>query len=82
MRQMGLEAVYRRRKHGLSISDRQHKIYPSLLRGVEITRSDQVWSAEITYIRMYISRMDISCGGDGLVQPVRAELGSIDNTRI
>jgi putative transposase len=53
MRQMGLEAVYPRRKRGLSISDRQHKIYPYLLRDVEITRSDQAWSADITYIRMY-----------------------------
>jgi putative transposase len=53
MRQMGLEAVYPRRKRGLSISDRQHKIYPYLLRGVEITSSNQVWSADITYVRMY-----------------------------
>jgi putative transposase len=53
MRQMGLEAVYPRRKRGLSISDKQHKIYPYLLRDVEITRPDQVWSADITYIRMY-----------------------------
>lgn len=53
MRQMGLEAVYPRRKRGLSIPDIQHKIYPYLLRGVEINRPDQVWSADITYIRMY-----------------------------
>ena len=53
MRQMGLEAVYPRRKRGLSISDRQHKIYPYLLKDVAITRADQVWSADITYIRMY-----------------------------
>lgn len=53
MRQMGLEAVYPRRKRGLSIPDTQHKIYPYLLRDVEITRPDQVWSADITYIRMY-----------------------------
>jgi len=53
MRQMGLEAVYPRRNRGLSISDRQHKIYPYLLRDVEITRADQVWSADITYVRMY-----------------------------
>ena len=53
MRQMGLEAVYPCRKRGLSIPDTQHKIYPYLLRGVEITRPDQVWSADITYIRMY-----------------------------
>jgi len=53
LRLMGLEAVYPRRKRGLSIPDRQHKIYPYLLRDVEITRPDQVWSADITYIRMY-----------------------------
>jgi putative transposase len=53
MRQMGLEAVYPRRKRHLSIPDKQHKIYPYLLRGVQIDRTDQVWSADITYIRMY-----------------------------
>lgn len=53
MRQMGLEAVYPRGKRGLSISDRQHKIYPYLLRDVRIVRPDQVWSTDITYVRMY-----------------------------
>lgn len=53
MRQMGLEAVYPRRKRGLSIPDKQHKIYPYLLKGVRITCPDQVWSTDITYIRMY-----------------------------
>jgi putative transposase len=52
MRQMGLEAVYPHRKRGLSIPDRQHKIYPYLLKDAEITTADQVWSADITYIRM------------------------------
>ena len=53
MRQMGLEAVYPRRKRGLSLPDKQHKIYPYLLKDVEIICSDQVWSADITYVRMY-----------------------------
>jgi putative transposase len=53
MRQMGLEAVYPRRKRSLSTPDKQHKIYPYLLKGIEITEPDQVWSADITYIRMY-----------------------------
>jgi len=53
MRQMGLEAVYPRRKRGLSIPDKQHKIYPYLLKDVTVTRPDQVWSADITYVRMY-----------------------------
>ena len=53
MRQMGLEAVYPHRRRGLSIPNAQHKIYPYLLRDVEISRCDQVWSADITYVRMY-----------------------------
>ncbi len=53
MRQMGLEAVYPRRKRGLSVPDKEHKIYPYLLKDVQIIRPDQVWSADITYIRMY-----------------------------
>ena len=53
MRQMGLQAVYPRPRGGLSISDKQHKIYPYLLKGMEITHSDQVWSTDITYVRMH-----------------------------
>lgn len=52
LRQMGLEAVYPRRKQGLSQADRPHKVYPYLLNGLEITRPNQVWAADITYIRM------------------------------
>jgi putative transposase len=53
MRQMGLEAVYPRQKRGLSIPDIQHRIYPYLLKDVSIEQPNQVWSADITYIRMY-----------------------------
>jgi len=53
MRLMALEAVYPRRKRGLSLPDKQHKIYPYLLKGITITGPDQVWAADITYIRMY-----------------------------
>ena len=53
MRQMGLEAVYPRRKRYLSVPEKQHKIYPYLLKDVRIERADQVWSADITYIRMH-----------------------------
>jgi putative transposase len=53
MRQMGLEAVYPHRKRVLSMPDSQHKIYPYLLKDVEITNPDQVWSTDITYVRMY-----------------------------
>lgn len=52
MRQMGLEAVYPRKKLNLSQPDDQNRIYSYLLRGLEISRSNQVWGTDITYIRM------------------------------
>ena len=52
MRRMGLEAVYPRRKRGLTMPDKEHKIYPYLLKDAQVIRPDQVWSADITYIRM------------------------------
>lgn len=36
----------------LSGRDQSHKVYPYLLRGMSITRSNLVWMADITYIRM------------------------------
>lgn len=53
MRQMGLEAIYPRPRRSLSPSDDQHRIYPYLLKDVEIIRPNQVWAADITYVRMY-----------------------------
>jgi putative transposase len=47
---MGLEAVYP--KPRLSRPGEGHKVYPYLLNGVNITRVNQVWSTDITYIRM------------------------------
>ena len=48
MRVMGIEALYPRRN--TTIRGAGHKIYPYLLRDVAITRVDQVWSADITYV--------------------------------
>jgi putative transposase len=48
MRLMGLEAIHP--KPRLSASDRNHKVYPYLLRDVSIERVDQVWSTDITYV--------------------------------
>jgi len=50
MRLMGLQAIYC--KPRLSIPDKAHKKYPYLLRGITISRVDQVWSTDITYIPM------------------------------
>lgn len=50
MRKMGLEAIYP--KMNLSKRNQEHKVYPYLLSDVEILAPFQVWSADITYIRM------------------------------
>jgi putative transposase len=50
MRLMGLEAIHPGPR--TTLSDAQHQVYPYLLRGVAITRRDQVWSSDITYIPM------------------------------
>ena len=50
MKVLGLEAIYP--KPNLSRPNKEHLIYPYLLRGVEITQSDKVWATDITYIRM------------------------------
>jgi putative transposase len=47
---LGLEAIVARRR--LSRPAPGHRIYPYLLRGVPIERVDQVWSTDITYIRL------------------------------
>jgi putative transposase len=50
LRLMGLEAIYP--KPNLSFNGTEHRRYPYLLRGVLIRRGNQVWSADITYIRL------------------------------
>lgn len=50
LRLMGLEAIYT--KPRLSQASPGHQIYPYLLRGVKVTRVNQVWSTDITYIRL------------------------------
>jgi putative transposase len=50
MRRMGIEALYRRPR--TTKPEPGHKIYPYLLRGLEIERPNQVWAMDITYIPM------------------------------
>ena len=51
MHTMGIEAIYP--KPHLSQAHPAHRVYPYLLRGVAITRVNQVWSTDITYIRLH-----------------------------
>ena len=50
MRVMGLEAVFP--KPNTSKPHPDHPVYPYLLRGVNVNRTNQVWSMDITYIRL------------------------------
>ena len=50
LRKMGLMAIYP--KINLSKANLEHKIYPYLLRNMAIIRCNQVWSTDITYIRL------------------------------
>lgn len=50
MRRMGIEALYR--KPNTSKRHPGHTIYPYLLRGISVTRANQVWAMDITYIPM------------------------------
>jgi putative transposase len=50
MRQMGLRALYPRRR--TSQPGKGHKIHPYLLRGLAIERANQVWATDICYIPM------------------------------
>jgi len=50
MRVMGIEALYPKRN--LSRPHPEHKVYPYLLRGMDIDKPNKVWCADITYIRL------------------------------
>lgn len=50
MKKMGLAAIYPKRN--LSRPNPEHRIYPYLLKGLKITLPNQVWSTDITYIRL------------------------------
>lgn len=51
-RELGLETIYPHPKHNTSQKDAENPVYPYLLRGVKIIRSNQVWSTDITYTKV------------------------------
>lgn len=50
MHQMGIEAIYP--KPNLSQNSKPHPVFPYLLRKLSISRPNQVWGTDITYIKM------------------------------
>ncbi len=50
MKILGIQGIHPKKK--LSIPNKEHQIYPYLLKGIEISCPNQVWSIDITYIPM------------------------------
>ena len=48
MKEMGIEPVYP--KPNTSVPNKAHEVYPYLLRDIDITKPNQVWCADITYV--------------------------------
>jgi putative transposase len=47
---MGWQTLYRKRN--LSKPNKEHKVYPYLLKGLQVTERNQVWAIDITYVPM------------------------------
>lgn len=52
MKVLGIKALYPTKKRNTSIRNKEHAIYPYLLKKAEITQPNQVWCGDITYIRL------------------------------
>ena len=52
MTELGLKAIYPTKKVRTTIGNPEHKKYPYLLRGMTINRANQVWSTDLTYVRV------------------------------
>lgn len=52
MKELGLKVIYPAKKIRTTMANLENKKYPYLLRNIEIDRPNQVWSTDITYIRV------------------------------
>ena len=52
MKELGLKAIYPTKNITTTLANLEHKKYPYLLRELDINRPNQVWSTDITYIRV------------------------------
>ena len=62
LRTMGLETIYPHPR--TSQPHPEHRVYPYLLRGMPITRVNQVWSTDITYVRLHCGFLYLVAGMD------------------
>ena len=52
MREMGLTQKVKRRKRRTTNSQHGYRRYPNLVQGMEVARIDQIWVADVTYVRL------------------------------
>lgn len=52
MRIMGIQAIYPKKNLSKPGKGTEHKIYPYLLKNIEINKPNKVWAIDITYIRL------------------------------
>jgi putative transposase len=74
MKRMGIEALYRHPR--TTKPEPGHKIYPYLLRGMEIARPNQVWAMDITYIPMARGFVYLAVVLDWFSRPCAARPGA------
>lgn len=61
MSKMGIQAIFPKKRRLTSVKHQQHKIYPYLLRDMEVTRANSVWCGDITYIPIKGGHMYLAC---------------------
>ena len=76
MRLMDIQAVYS--KPRTTVAAKNHTVYPYLLRGLAITRPNQVWCSDITYVPMYNGFMYLVAIMDWPKVPLRDRLAALE----
>lgn len=52
MKELGFEGIYPKKKCTTTTPNKEHRIYPYLLKDLDINCANQVWATDITYIRL------------------------------
>lgn len=61
MNKMGIQAIFPKKRRLTSVKHQQHKIYPYLLRDMEVIQANSVWCGDITYIPIKGGHMYLAC---------------------
>lgn len=72
MREMNLLVKPKRRARRTTDSDHSHRRYRNLLKGIEVTRPDQVWVADITHVHLRTEEVYLAVLMDVFTRSLRA----------